>query len=510
MRWTLRSLILLGLTCGLACTSEDPPPPQPETITLLIWNPDRILLPISARIPRFTADTGIRVKMRSVMSLGDIFAASQSPNHNVDVAIGLNLWVGDFVNNGFIDPLDSYIRRDMNDPKETQLSWGTIPDGVKNKNLWGGRVYSMICDNDNMMLIYRKDILSDPANAAAFELQFKYPLPNPPQTIDEVIDVATFFDGKDWDGDGVPERGFVISRTANDLMYFYALGLTTPYTVMPPEVAAAHVSAEFPAGLPRGLFMFKPDMTPLVSTPGFKLGISKWLRLARIASPTAGRQAAIDQIKNGEALMAVDWADVGPASLSPGAAARGKLGFALSPGTHSYFDWVTNQMVEVKDHVHYAPLQEANGFAFYMTSTSEHKEAVWKFIRFMNSPEISMSIVSDPRGGYQPWRTTHTDISKWVEAGWGQEDAANYVDAILKSVNHPNASLDLRIPGSGSYGAALEKHLVRLLELPTLEAGLANIDAEMEACAADLASVTQANNPEAQRAAYRAHLGLPQ
>ena len=501
MRWTSVCLMLClssALTPG--CTAKEPPLDKPESINLLIWRPDRILGPISARIPRFTANTGIKVKVMPATNLGDIFAVSQSPNHDVDVAIGLNVWVGDFVDHGFIASLDDFIKRDMND---RELSWGTIPEGVKNKNVWGQHVYSMICDNDNMMLIYRKDVLGDPAYKEPFLARFHYPLPNPPQTIDEVVDVATFFDGMDWDKDGIPEHGFVISRIKNELMYFYALGLTTPYTVMPAEVAAMH-------GLPHWLFLFKPDMTPLVTTPGFKLGISKWLRLARLASPTAGRQAAIDQMKDGEALMAIDWADVGPASLSPGAAAKGKLGFALSPGVHSYFDWMTGQMVEVKDSVHYAPLHQANGFAFYMTSTSEHKEAVWKFIKFMNSPEISMGIVSDPRGGYQPWRTDHTEVSKWVSAGWAQEDAANYVDTILKSVNHPNASLDLRIPGIFKYGEALEAHLLRLLELPTLEAGLAAIDAEMEACAADMARITQEYQLEAQQAAYRNHLGLPQ
>jgi multiple sugar transport system substrate-binding protein len=499
MRWTSVCL-MLSSTCALACTAKEPDLVKPESINLMIWRPDRILGPINARVPRFKADTGIHVNLKPVMLLDEIVATSQSSTHDVDVTIGLNVWMGDFVNHGFIAPLDDFIKKDVND---NQLSLATIPDTVKNKNLWGQRVYSQLCDNDNMMLIYRKDVLSDPAYRDAFFVKHQYQLPNPPQTIDEVIDVATFFDGMDWDKDGVPERGFVISRVKSQLMHFYALSLTTPYTVMPAEVAAAH-------GLPHWLFLFKPDMTPLVTTPGFKMGISKWLRLARLVSPTAERQTAIDQMKNGEALMAIDWGDVGPASLSPGASAKGRLGFALSPGTHSYFDWVTGQMVEVKDSVHYAPMHQANGFSFFMTSTSEHKEAVWKFIKFMNSPEISMGIVSDPRGGYQPWRTTHTEVSKWVDAGWAQGDAANYVDTILKSINHPNVSLDVRIPGMAQYYGALEAHLLRLLELPTLEAGLAAIDAEMEACAADMAKVTEENQLEAQQAAYRNHLGLPQ
>ena len=486
-------LVALAL---LGCTTEEAEPPRPETITLLVWSPDRILGPISARLPRFTARTGIKVKVKSVMELGDIFAESQSPNHEVDVVIALNVWVGDFVNTGFIEPLDEYIQADLDDP---ELSWSTIPEGVKLKNSWGGRTYSMICDNDNMFLIYRKDVLADPVHQAAFLARYRYPLPSPPTTIDELIDVATFFDGKDWDNDGINERGFVISRKSPDeLMYWYALGVTTPYTVMPTAVAAGHQ-------LPRGLFLFKPDMTPLVNSPGFKAGVARWLSLARLASPSAGRQSTIDQLVRGEALMAIDWGDTGPAALAPGSEARGKLGFALPPGTRSYYDWVDGTMVDTGASVHHAPLHQANGFAYFMTSTSQNKPAVWKFIKYMNSPEISMGIVSDPRGGYQPWRTTHTDVARWVDAGWQKEDATNYVDAILKSVNHQNASLDLRIPGIFAYGAALEKHLVNLLAVPSPD-----IDAEMEACAADLNAVTTANQIESQRAAYRAHLGLPQ
>jgi multiple sugar transport system substrate-binding protein len=492
--------LLLCLTWVVACTAPEPALTKTESFNVLLWKPDRIQGPISTRATRFHANTGIEPKLKPVMELSDIVATSQSSTHDVDLAIGINVWVGDFVDSGFIAPLDDFIKRDMNDP---QLSWSTIPDTVRNKNLWGQRVYSMLCDNDNMMLVYRKDVLGDPAYQDAFFAKHQYRLPNPPQTIDEVIDVATFFDGMDWDKDGVPERGFVVSRVEKQLMHFYALGFTTPYTVMPAEVAAAH-------DLPHWLFLFKPDMSPLVTTPGFKLGISKWLRLARMASPTANRQTVIDQMKNGEALMAIDWGDVGPAALSPGSSAKGKLGFALSPGTHSYFDWVTGQMVEVKDSVHYAPLHQANGFSFFMTSTSEHKEAVWKFIKFMNSPEVSMGMVTDLRGGYQPWRTTHTEVSKWVETGWAQADAANYVDTILKSINHPNVSLDMRIPGMAQYYGALERHLLRLLELPTLEAGLAAIDAEMDACAMDMARVTEEKQLEAQQAAYRNHLGLPQ
>src|SRR6185369_3579678 len=125
--------------------------------------------------PRFVSQTGIKVNVKPVTELQDIFDASQSPSTDVDVVIGLNVWVGDFVNSGFIEPLDDYIHRDMND---AELSWSTISDGVRNKNRWGDRTYSLICDNDNMFLIYRKDILAMPAHQDGFMAAFHYPLPN--------------------------------------------------------------------------------------------------------------------------------------------------------------------------------------------------------------------------------------------------------------------------------------------------------------------------------------------
>jgi multiple sugar transport system substrate-binding protein len=486
----------LALLVGVGCQPQQSDPIRPETITLLIWEKDRIVLPIATRLQAFNRRSNIRVNIKTVKQLGEVFNASQSPNNDVDVVVGLNVWVGDFVNNGFIDPLDKYMVRDADDP---ELSLATIPQGINEKNKWGGRTYSMICDNDNMFLIYRKDVLSDPMWQAAFAAELKHPLPNPPTTIDELVEVATFFNNKDWDNDGAKEHGFAISTESPDeLMYFYALGFTTPYTVMPTQVARN-------AGEPQGLFLFKRDMTPLVNTTGFKTGISRWYQLAKLAAPNTTRQGVIDQMVNGEALMAIDWGDTGPASVNGMLPARGRLGFALSPGTHAYYNWLLNQMTEVPNGVHYAPLNQANGFAFYMTSTSEHKEAVWKFIKYMNSPEVSMGIVTDIRGGYQPWRTTHNDVTKWMEAGWNQEDAANYVDTILKTTNHENRSLDLRIPGIAAYGAVLEKHLVNILASPT---GTPDIDGEMKACADDMDQVTKDNLIEAQRAALRAHLGL--
>jgi multiple sugar transport system substrate-binding protein len=490
----LTAILLLG-----GCAPTDPGAKQPEAIDLLIASAERLKNPISDRLMGFQRKTGIRVNLHTVPEVADIFPISQSPNHGLDVVDALNIWVGDFVNSGFIEPLDAWIKADMNDP---DLKWDDISTAVQAKNRWGGRYYSMICDNDNMFLIYRKDVLADPANRDLFMQKKGYPLPNPPQTIDQLVDVAEVFDNRDWDHSNNVKRSFAID-TVDDLMQWYALGVTAPYTVMDIEVVKDPAHSPMTGGK-GGLFLFKPDMTPLVNTPGFKLGIARYLELAR-HSDKLKRQDVIDKIVRGEALMAIDWGDTGPNSLRSDSMVKGRLGFALTPGTTSYWDWVTNNMVDTSPSVHVAPLHQANGFAFFMTSTSDHKDAVWRFIKYMNSPEISMGIVSDPRGGYQPWRNSHTDLNRWEAVGWDRESADNYVRTILDTSNHKNASLDVRMPGVGDYYTTLRNHLQRLLSSATPQ-----MDVEMDGCAADMQAITRDNLVEAQTAAYLRHLDLSQ
>jgi ABC-type glycerol-3-phosphate transport system substrate-binding protein len=158
MRWISALAIVTLLVGGSGCSPEEPPAEKPpESINLLILGADRILGPIESRILNFTRKTGIVVVPKPVPDppgLSAIFATSQSRNHGIDVVVALNIWVADFNNSGFIVPLDDYIEKDRaaNDP---ELDWKSIPKGIQDKNFWGGHIYSMICDNDNMFLIYR-------------------------------------------------------------------------------------------------------------------------------------------------------------------------------------------------------------------------------------------------------------------------------------------------------------------------------------------------------------------
>lgn len=492
-----RLVTLACLAATLAACPARIDHPEPEEITLNVYTygaPQITTLP-RRHAAEFTEATGIKVNIMGEPDFDKLFPTMQrqavTASRSYDLLLVANIWVADLVNLGYVRPLDAYIDADQGDP---ELAWDDIPPGIRRKNSFGGHVYGLLADNDNTNLFYRKDILGSPRWREAYLAETGKPLPNPPQTIDELLEVAKFFQGKDWDDDGLPEDAFVTNVTPGTQAHWYAYSWTAPYSVPP-------------AGAPApGMFLFKDDMTPLVNTPGFVRGVQKWIEMINCctrASHDTDRQAVIDDIIQGKALMAIDWGDIGPASLRPTSVVKDKIGFALSPGSYDYFNWGNDTWVHGRV-LNRVPMHQFNGWSWFLTSTSRHPDAAWKFLKFMASPHVSGGDVADPSGGFQPWRTSHTtQLQPWVAAGWTESEAQSYVQTILAATNHENASLDIRIPGAFQYGAALERQLFRAVR------GEVSAQEAMDQAAADMDEITNTLGREPQIRAYHSHLGLP-
>ena len=428
-------------------------------ITVYTFGQPQMMPPHELAARTFEETTGIKVNVITQPEFQklqpDLEAKAKAGSPDYDVYMTGNLWVADYVNFGYAEPLDPYIAAD-NDSAE--LAFSDIPDGVRKKNEFGGKTYSMLVDNDNMFLFYRKDVFAEQRWRDAFNTQMGHALPTPPKTIPELVEVAKFFADKDWNPDMSGEASFVTSNAGQGQSHYYLYSFAAPYTVMPRGVAPS-----------TGLLLFKPDMTPLVNTPGFVRGVTAWKEImdccVKKLNESDGpdtllrREAVIDQMIKGQALMAIDWGDIGPAAFRSESVVRDKLGFAMAPAASEYYNWQTQAWVTA-DAPNYAPVHQFNGWALYMASTSKKKQIAWNFIRHFISPEISIQAVSDPAGGYQPWRTSHsTNHQFWEDRGWRGVDAAEYANAILDTTNHPNRVIDVRIPGSFSYGDALEAQL---------------------------------------------------
>jgi multiple sugar transport system substrate-binding protein len=495
---------LSTLVFAVACRSDDraaPDSDQPASeITVYTFGQPQMLHAHELAAETFEAKTGIKVNIVSEPAFQNLQPTLESKakagSFDYDVYMTGNLWVADYVNLGYAEPLDAYIEADGD---SEELAFSDIPEGVRKKNEFGGKTYSMLVDNDNMFLIYRKDVFAEQRWRDAFREERGHDLPTPPKTLTELMEVAKFFVGKDWSPDVNGEASFVTSNAGLGQSHYYLYSFAAPHTVMPVGVAP----------LP-GLLLFKPDMTPLVNTPGFVRGVTEWKEIIDCCVKQLNaddgpdgllqREAAIEQMIKGQALMAIDWGDVGPAAFRDESVVRNKLGFAMAPAAVDYYDWQREQWV-TPDAPNYAPVHQFNGWALYMASTSKKKQMAWAYIRYFISPETSIEAVSDPAGGYQPWRTSHaTNHQFWQDRGWLSNDAEEYVGAVLDTTNHPNRVIDVRIPGSFSYGDALEA------ELKLVAQGVKTPQQAMDDCATKFEEITTDLGRTPLIEAYRDHL----
>ena len=518
--WMVASALAVMAT---GCTNDGttmPDPVSPAPVTVYTFGAPQIAGPIQNFGPKYQSQTGVQINLKTQPDFSKLFPEIQTQatrggvdasGASIDVILGLEIWMADMVNLGYNQALDSYINRDMAD---AQLGWSDIIPGIKLKNNYGGRYYTLMTDNDNHLLFYRKDILSDPAWQAKYSAaNGGMALPNPPKTMDELLSVAKFFSGQNWNGDPTRHYGFVTNLTKGNQLYWYIEPWAAPYAVIPSSPPGTNLPP--PA---QGMELFDLNMTPLVNTPGFVTGVAKWLEMIACCTSgpgTTGRADVITQFTHGHALMAIDWGDIGPLSNAADSVVKDKVGFAQVPGSSQYYDWQAKQWVNMPAGMaNVAPVHPANGWSFFLTSTSKNKEEAWKFMKYMISPEITGTLGADPmyQGAFQPWRQSqYTNTAVWTKSGWSADTAQAYTKAVLDATNHPNAVIDVRLPGADQYGAALENHLDNLVQAisGTVAPAMGLIQAEMDACAKEWNTITTQKGLAPQIKAYKAHLGLP-
>jgi ABC-type glycerol-3-phosphate transport system substrate-binding protein len=198
---------------------------QAESIRLLMESvPDTRY--IQELLPQFKAETGIDVDLE-VISYIDMHSKLVpqliSPKGSYDAIVVDFYWVGEFTKAGWLMPLDDLVKRDNFD---TGVYVPKLMDLV-------GRVdntlYMLPFYNYSMAVIYRKDMIEDPREQAAFKAKFGMDL-KIPKTWDEYWKQIEFFT-RDTDNDGKTDMfGTVIQGQRGDCIsmqwsnYLYAQG----------------------------------------------------------------------------------------------------------------------------------------------------------------------------------------------------------------------------------------------------------------------------------------------
>ena len=385
---------------------------------------------------------------------------------------------GDLMGNGFIEPVP--------DEVVTRLDWDDIMPLYQQQTTWGDTIYGYPWDGDFHSMYFRKDLIADADNQAAFQEKYGYELAAP-TTWDEYRDVAEFFTE---DVEEVTYGDVELIMRKNQGFHGF-ISRATCYAKMPDNPA----------------FFFDPEtMDAQINNPGFVKALDDLVAILPYAPPDMPNFGWIENVQTfvgGAAALDIQWADVGPMSLDPDmSVVQGQVGFALSPGCASTYDVRTGEW-EAFDEVNYAPYAAFGGWQNIVPTNAEAKDAAIDLAAFYASPDVLKQASVTGGSGVNPARiSTVQDIDVWVESGFAEADAQEYLTMVEQVLGHPNAVFQLRLPGYVQYQDALELAVSKAI------AGQATSQEALDEAAAEWDAITDRIGRETQLELYRKSIGL--
>lgn len=457
-------------------------------ITVFTQTPPFIAKPVQMFRADWEKETGGKVRLITAPwaeLYPKMFSSFALGAQNYDIIIFPAAYLADFASNEFLAPLDTFIAAD------TRIDWLDILPVYREKiSTYAGTIYAVTMDGDSHMFYYRRDAIENPEHQAKFKAKYGYDLA-PPETWVQVRDIAEFFNGWDWDGDGRKEYGVVEGMRKGAQGFWTFFSRSAAYTSIP--------------GQAQGLFFDPETMKPLINDPGHVQALEDWIEIIEFGVPgmiNMDNGEVRSVYAAGEAALAIDWGDVGVISdTDPGSTVKGKVGYSILPGTTRAWDYVKKSWVDFPE-VNHAPYLAFGGWIGAIDAKSENVEAAYDFLSYLGSPENSYICVTTPETGFNPYRESHFEkLAGWY--GYGFVHPEDYLGAIQATIAHPNVQPDIRIPGAFRYFEALDAQLAMALAgAKTAKQALDDAAKEWEAITEDLGKEDQLKN-------YRASLGLP-
>ena len=161
-----------------------------EELTILWaqWDPADYLAEL---VKDYETETGIKVNVIQEPwgSFGTLFNSEMAAQGtNYDMVVGDSQWIGTSSSQGhYVEMTDFLNDNNLTDTvtEATLTYYGEYPTG-------SGTYWAYPTEGDANGWVYRKDLFEDPDEMAAFEAEYGYPLA-PPETTDQLMDVAKFF-----------------------------------------------------------------------------------------------------------------------------------------------------------------------------------------------------------------------------------------------------------------------------------------------------------------------------
>ena len=391
-----------------------------------------------------------------------IYTDFQTGAHKYDVIINCSNWYGDAIANDWIQPLDKY----FDDPRMPKWDRDSMAPAVANLYQWGGQWYGTNNDHDAQVLYYRKDILNDPKWQAQFKQEVGHDMPVAMDTWEDVIAIAQFFNGKDWNGDGDPDDGITMHLKVGGQGFFHFLALSAPYVVTPAPGDDPRKVTKY-----HNVYFFDPEtMEPLINSPGHVKALETLIALSK-AGPTAmwGWELgeAWADFLSGNAVMTFSWGDVGSLSQDPSQSViQGKLGARGIPGTMQPYDLETKQFLNL-DKPNMVANQVGCSWHPVLSKYAKNPDLAYYWMAWQATPPINHWNVYMGWTGVDPGTTYDwlapvgkATLEEYVNGGYNADDAKAFVTAYQDNFfSYPLFVSYLRIPGTPEMSENMDVHL---------------------------------------------------
>lgn len=352
-----------------------------------------------------------------------IYMADLTGPGKYNIIVYFPTYNGDILGGGWAVPLDPYIEK-------YKVNLDDLPPVYRYLYCsWAGKTYALPYDGDFHALYYRKDIFADSEIRKKFRDKYGRDL-EPPKTYDEYLQVAEFFNGWDWDGDGEIEYGTV--EDFKDLTWgiffdrFASLG---------------------------GLW-FDEEMNPLVPNEAAARALEDLVKVVDYMPPGVlefGALEVFDCMTKGITAMTLTWPDVGPRAGSGEFPVKGdQVGTALVPG------YVVGGRL-----IRYSWTGVGRVMIITVNTPEDKREAAFRVLKWMY--DTSVFWVPSGLNGEDPFAYSHAGpgaLPHWRRANpaWSEAGILDYMGAAAENFAHGYP--DLYLPGAAHYTDVLSRYIM--------------------------------------------------
>lgn len=432
--------------------------------------------PTDLHAKQFADLTGAKVEVVHI-PFGDLFQRIMIPFQTQQAAYDVlffgSLWIGDF--HDFFAPvpkayLDTAGMRD-------------VTPTIRGIATWGNTMVQYPVDGDRHYMKYRTDVFDNPAMQARYKAKTGKDL-RVPRTWEEYNDIAKFFSGWDWAGDGKTHFGSAEVTKRDDLMFSAFISRVAAYAKNP--------------DVKGGFFFDLATMEPQVNNPGWVKGLEMFIDAKKAFPPGGSNFGLGDEIFSfggGQTLMSYSWDDAFIQATEPQNPIRDKVATAPLPGSHEVWNRITKKW----DHfdIPNQPAYETWGWTSAVSKLSKNQDMAFDFLCFFSNEANASIDLKIGRFGINPYREAHFNANYWAGAmGWSQKTADNYVATLSWIDKSKNRVFDLRVPGVNQFMTAMATGVAQAM------AGEKTPQEAMDGVAAEWRRIVDRIGKDKVRAAY--------